>query len=81
MSNKIKDIDTNNQTYHFFDDIIDVKCCNPNKIKIDEKSYKNIQNYYTGYLTIKDLKHIKINKSFMPYYQQIEWILLRNKWK
>ena len=43
MSNKIKDIDTNNHTYHFFDDIIDVKCCNPNKIKIDEKSNKNIQ--------------------------------------
>ena len=42
MSNKIKDIDTNNHTYHFFDDVIDVKCCNPNKIKIDEKSYKNI---------------------------------------
>ena len=33
----------------------------PNNIKIDQKSYKNILIYYIRYLTIKDLKHVKIN--------------------
>ena len=33
----------------------------PNNIKIDEKSYKNILIYYIGYVTIKYLKYVKIN--------------------
>ena len=33
----------------------------PNNIKIDEKSYKNILIYYIGYATIKDLKYVKVN--------------------
>ena len=31
------------------------------KIKIDEKSYKNILIYYIGCVTIKDLKYLKID--------------------
>ena len=42
MSNKIKDIDMKNHTYHFFDDMINIKDFDPNNIKIDGKSYKNI---------------------------------------
>ena len=34
---------------------------NPNNIKLDEKSSKNILNYYIGYVTIKDSKYVKIN--------------------
>ena len=48
MSNKIKDIDIRNRTYYFFNDIINIKNFNPNNIKIDEKSYKNILIYYIG---------------------------------
>ena len=33
----------------------------------NEKSYKNILIYNTGYITIKDLKYIKIN-SLNPLY-------------
>ena len=33
----------------------------PNNIKIDEKSYKNIHIYCIVYVTIKDSKYIKIN--------------------
>ena len=32
-----------------------------NNIKIDVKSYKNILIYYIGYVTIKDLKYVKVN--------------------
>ena len=42
--------------YYFSDDIIKIKTFDPNKIKIDEKSHKNILIYYIGYVTIKDSK-------------------------
>ena len=60
MSNKVKDIDIKNRTYYFFNNIINRKSFDPNKIKIDEKSYKIIVIYYIGYVTIKDLKYLKI---------------------
>ena len=53
MSNKVRDIHIKNRTCHFFNDIIDVKNFDPNNIKIDEKSYKNILIYYIGHVTIK----------------------------
>ena len=42
MSNIVKDINIKNDTYYFFDDIIDIKNFDPNNIKINEKSYKNV---------------------------------------
>ena len=42
MNNKFKEIDIKNRTYYFFHDMINIKNLDPNKIKIDEKSYKNI---------------------------------------
>ena len=44
-----------------------MKNFDPNNIKIDEKSYKDILIYYIGYLTIKYLKYVKIN-SVNPLY-------------
>ena len=67
MGNKVKDIDIKNSTYYFFDDIINMKNFDLNNIKIDEKSYKDILIYYIGYVTIKDLKYLKIN-SVHPLY-------------
>ena len=60
MRNKVKDIDFNNRTYFFFNDIINIKNLDSNNIKIDEKSYKNILIYYIGYVTIKDSNNVKI---------------------
>ena len=62
MSNKIKDISIKNHTYYFFEDIINIKNLDPNNIKIIEKSYKNILIYHIKYVTIKDLKNVKINR-------------------
>ena len=58
MSNKVKDVNIKNQTYYFFNDIIDIENFHPNNIKIDEKSCKNIIIYYIGYVTIKE--YVKI---------------------
>ena len=59
MSNNVEIIDKK-RTYYFFNNIINRQTFDPN-IKIDEKSHKNILIYYTGYVTIKDLKYFKIN--------------------
>ena len=67
MSNKVKDIVIKNWTYYFFTDIINIKHFEPDKIKIDEKSYKKILVYYIRYVTIKDLKYVKMN-SVNPLY-------------
>ena len=57
MSNIAKDISIKKRTYHSFNDIINTRDFDPDNIKIDEKSYKNILIYYIGYVTIKkDLK-------------------------
>ena len=50
---RVKDIIINH-TYYFFDDITNIKDFDPNNIKIDERSYKNILIYYIAYVTIKD---------------------------
>ena len=63
MSYKIKYLDIKNHTYYSFDDIIHIKNFDPNKIKIDEKSSKNILTYYIGYVTIKDSKCVKISSA------------------
>ena len=54
MSNKFKEIYIKNRTHYVFDDMIDIKNLDPNKIKIDEKTYKNILIYHTGYAMVKD---------------------------
>ena len=59
MINNVKDINIKSHTYYFFDDIINIKDFDPNNIKIDEKSYKNIVIYYIAYVTIKDSKYVK----------------------
>ena len=61
MNNKIKDIIKKTHTYYVCDDIINIINFNLNKIKIYEKSYKNILIYYIGYVTIKDSKYVKVN--------------------
>ena len=83
MGNKAKDINTKNRTYYFFNDIINIKNIDSDKIKIDEKSYKNIFIYYIGYVTIKDSKFVKIS-SVNPLYlilNKVKEILSRNSEK
>ena len=57
----IKEISIKNQTYYFFDDMVNITSFDPNLLKIDKKSYKNIDIYYIGYITVKDFDYVKIN--------------------
>ena len=58
---QIIEINIENRTYYFFNDIINIKNFDPNQTKIDKTSYKNIIIYYIGYITIKNLSYAKIN--------------------
>ena len=62
--NKLKEIHIKNCAYYFFDDLINIKNLDPNEIKIDEKSYKNILSYYVGHVISNGVKplHLIINK-------------------
>ena len=60
MSNKAKDINIKYWTLYFFNNIINIEHFDPRNIKIDEKPYKNIVICHIWYVTIKDLKCVKI---------------------
>ena len=68
MSNKVKDINIKNRTYYFFNDMIDIENFDPNIIKIDEKSYKNILIYSIGYVAIKEyVKIYSVNPLYLIF--------------
>ena len=48
-----KQINIKNRTCYFDNDIIDLKNFNAKLLKIDKKSYKDLDIYYIGYITIK----------------------------
>ena len=58
----IKEINIKKQTYYFFKDMTNLKGIDPNLPKTDKNSYKNIDIYYIGYITVKDSDYLKINR-------------------
>ena len=57
--------------------MINMKDLDVNKMKIDENSFKNIQIYYTGYLTLKNLSYAKMNSVNLLYLiiNKINWYI------
>ena len=51
----IKEINIKNQTYYFYNDIIDIKTFDSNNLKLDTKTYKDLDIYNIGYATIKKI--------------------------
>ena len=51
----LKKIDVKNQTYYFYNDMINIKNFDSNLLKIDKISYKDIGIYNIGYITIKQI--------------------------
>ena len=49
----IKQLNIKNETYYFYNDIINIKNFQSNLLKIDKKPYKDFDIYYIGYITIK----------------------------
>ena len=44
-----KEINIKNQTYYFYNDIIDIKTFDSNMLELDKKSNKNLDIYNIGY--------------------------------
>ena len=60
-----KEMNITNRIYYFYNVLINIKDFDPKSLKLEKKSYKNIDIYYIGYITKKD--EYKIN-SVNPLY-------------
>ena len=60
-----------NQTYHFYNDIIDLENFDAGLLKIDKKSYKDIGIYNIGYITKKKIGDCMNINSVNPLYLNI----------
>ena len=65
---EVKQINIKNRTYYFYNDMINLKYFQPNLLKIDRKSYKNIGIYNIGYITIKKIDDCENIYSVNPLY-------------
>ena len=64
----IKQINIKNRTYYFFNDMINIEDFDSSLQKIDKKSYKNIDIYYIGYITMKSISDYESVNSVNPLY-------------
>ena len=68
---EVKQIEIKNRTYYFYSEIINLKNFDSNLLKIDKKSYKNIDIYYIGYITIKKIGDCENIHCVNPLYLQV----------
>ena len=66
-----KELNIKNQTYYFYGDMIDIRKFHLNLLKIDKKSYKDIEIHYVGYITIKKFGDCENIHSVNPLYSII----------
>ena len=68
INGNIKQINIKNRTYYFFNDMINIEDFDSKLLKIDKKSFKNIDIYYIGNITIKKIEHYDNIHSVNPLY-------------
>ena len=64
----IKQINIKNQTYYFYNDIINIENFDAKLLKIDKKPYKDINIFNIGYVTKKKISNCKKINSVSPLY-------------
>ena len=57
---KVKQIEIKNRTSYFYNDKINIEKFDSNLLKMDKKLCRDIDIYYTGYITIKKMVIVKI---------------------
>ena len=67
----VKQINIKNQTYYFYNDIINLENFDSSLLKLDKKSYKDIGIYNIGYITIKKIDDYENIYSVNPLYLTI----------
>ena len=68
---EVKQINIKNQTYYFYNDIIDFDEFDESKIKIDKKDFNDIDIYYLGYEYKKKVTECNVISSVNPLYLRI----------
>ena len=68
---ELKQINIKNRTYYFYNDIIDIENFDSSMLKLDKKSYKDLDIYNIGYVTIKKIGDCKNINSVNPLYLRI----------
>ena len=69
---EVKQINIKNWTYYFYNNITDLKEFDVRLLKVDKNSYKNIDIYYTGYITNKKIDDYESIYSVNPLYLHID---------
>ena len=64
---KVKEINIKS-AYHYFEDMVNIEDFHSNLLEINKKSQKNIDIYYTGYITIKSVSDYENIYSINPLY-------------
>ena len=65
---EVKQMNTKNRTYYFYNDMINIKDYEPNLLKIDRKLYKDIGIYNIGCIAIKEIDDCENSYSVNPLY-------------
>ena len=80
---RVKKLNIKNQTYYFFNDMIDIKNFHSNLLRIDKKPHKDFDIYYIGYITIKKIGDYENIHSVNPLYLIIHLLqdILKKKMK
>ena len=68
----IKETDIKNRTYYFYNDIINIETFDSNNLKLDKKTYKHLDIYNIGYVTIKKIGYGYDVNSVNPLYLHID---------
>ena len=69
---KVKQINIKNRTYYFYNDQINLKDFDASMLKIDKKNYKEIDVYYIGYVTFKEVANCNNINSVNHLYLMID---------
>ena len=65
---QVKEINLKNQTYYFFDDMVNIEDFHSSLLKIDKTLHKDIDIYYIGYITMKKFSDYENIHSVNPLY-------------
>ena len=68
----IKEIHIKETTYYFYNDIIDTETFDSKNLKVDKKTYKDLDIYNIGYVAIKQIGDCYDVNSVNPLYLRID---------
>ena len=68
----IKEVNIKERTYYFYNNIIDLKTFDSKNLKLDKKTYKDLDIYNIGYVTIKKIGDCYDVNSVNPLYLRID---------